>query len=77
MFPRLIVGLLLTGLGKVGSGGFDLENESCLREGDLGVDSFHKFRETNGRGVWWIQQAGGLCGHKRRPYGGAGEGIEE
>ena len=31
--------------------GFVLENESCLREGNIGVDSFEKFRETNGRRV--------------------------
>ena len=35
-----IIGLLLRGLGIVGNGGFVLENELCLREGNSGVDSF-------------------------------------
>ena len=36
----------------MGNGGFDLENELCLREGDLGVIRFMKTGETNGRRVW-------------------------
>ena len=52
MLPRRINGLLLRGLGIVGNGGFDLENELCLREGDLGVIRFMKMGETNGRRVW-------------------------
>ena len=52
LLPRRINGLLLRGLGIVGNGGFVLENELCLREGNSGVDSFQKSRETNGR-LWW------------------------
>ena len=36
----------------MGNGGFDLENELCLREGNSGVIRFMKMGETNGRRVW-------------------------
>ena len=76
LLPRRIVGLLLRGLGIVGNGGFVLENELCLREGNSGVDSFLKMGETNGRRVWGIGREG-IGRPQGTPLGGAGEGIEE
>ena len=46
----------------------DLENESCLREGNLGVDSFEKSREANERWVWPVERTWSL-------YPARGEGI--
>ena len=71
----------------MGNGGFVLENESCLREGNSGVIRFMKMGETNGRRVCpeYIRSAPtpSLCdrgegtsetGSKGRSYGEGGGG---
>ena len=90
MLPRRINGLLLRGLGIVGNGGFDLENELCLREGNSGVDSFKNpgKRMVGGcvlniydprRPPHCATGERGLLKQAPRdaPMGRAGEGIEE